>query len=158
MDRYGKILIGISSPELRCFANEGDILFLPDKGDTTKKLYRPRAGTSYFVSLNNERNPSAIGVVKKIKDGVTSEELMSLGCGSSDIISSSQEGLERYEEFLKRINTFDEDQPVALYLQDKFGSKEKTLVIRKAIVRGYDGIDLNSLFQFKYEYRIADYL
>ncbi|MBC1227609.1 hypothetical protein [Listeria booriae] len=158
MERYDKILIGIFSPELRCFASEGDILFLPDKGDTTKKLYRPRAGTSYFVSLNNERNPSAIGVVKKIKDGVTSEELMSLGCGSSDSNSSSPEDLERYEEFLKRINTFDAGQPVALYLQDKFGSKEKEMVIRKAIVRGYDEINLDSLFQFKYEYRITDYL
>lgn len=156
MDRYDKILIGIYSPVLKCFADEGDVLFLPQKGDTTKKLFRPRAGTSYFVSLTNTRKPSAIGIVKKIKGGITAEELAKLDCLRSGT-NQSPENLEIYEEYLKRINTFSENQPVSLYLQDKFGSKEKTLVIRKAIVRGYDELDLDSLFQFSYELSISDY-
>ncbi|MBC1272968.1 hypothetical protein [Listeria booriae] len=157
MNRYDKILIGIYSPELKCFADEGDILFLPQKGDTTKKLFRPREGTSYFVSLTKARKPNAIGIVKRINGGITAEELAKLNCLSLEN-NNSPEDLERYEQYLKRINTFSENQPVSLYLQDTFGSKEKTPVIRKAIVRGYDELDLDTLFQPHYELSVSDYL
>ncbi|EUJ25496.1 hypothetical protein [Listeria cornellensis] len=61
------------------------------------------------------------------------------------------------KKFLERINKFPENQPIALYWQDRFGSKEKTLVVNKAIVRGYGDLNLEEIFQFDYELSMEDY-
>ncbi|MBC1475119.1 hypothetical protein HB852_10865 [Listeria grandensis] len=151
MIRYDKILVSIYSPELDSYANQGDILFLPQKGDSAKKLFKPRRGTSYFVALSDGRKPSAIGVIKRIKSGITAENLARLDCMTRNKKTAIPDNLEVYEKFLERINKFPENQPIALYWQDRFGSKEKTLVVNKAILRGYDDLNLEEIFQFDYE-------
>lgn len=148
MIRYDKILVSIYSLELHSYGNQGDILFLPQKGDSAKKLFKPRRGTSYFVALSDGRKPSAIGVIKTIKGGIKAENLARLDCMTRNKKTAIPDNLEMYEKFLERINKFPENQPMALYWQERFGSKEKTLIVNKAIVRGYDNLNLEEIFQF----------
>ncbi|EUJ23337.1 hypothetical protein PGRAN_09201 [Listeria grandensis FSL F6-0971] len=158
MIRYEKILVGIYSPDLDSYADQGDILFLPQQGDSAKKFFRPRRGTSYFVALHDNRKPSAIGVVKRIKGGITAEDLARLDCNTSGKKRSIPDNLDMYEKYLERVSRFPENQAMALYWQDRFGSKEKTLVVNKAILRGYDNLNLEELLQFDSRMCMKDYL
>ncbi len=106
--------------------------------------------------MNDTRLPSAIGVVKQINGGIKASELMQLDKQTSR--NNTSQPLEKYIHFLERISHFEENQLVALYWQDKFGSKEKRLVIRKAIVRGYDNINVKQLRTFDYDKSVTDYL
>ncbi|EUJ25497.1 hypothetical protein [Listeria cornellensis] len=101
MIRYDKILVSIYSPELDSYANQGDILFLSQKGDSAKQLFKPRRGTSYFVALSDGRKPSAIGVIKTIKDGITAENLAKLDCMTRNKKTAIPDNLEVYEKIFR---------------------------------------------------------
>lgn len=62
------MLIAFKDPELNCFANKGDWLYIARKKDTKKGLFRLPRYIHFFASINGERMPSEFGVVNK-KEG-----------------------------------------------------------------------------------------
>ena len=58
------MLNAIKDADFNCFANKGDWLYIANNKDTKKGLFR-LPNYIFFVSINDERMPSEIGVVKK---------------------------------------------------------------------------------------------
>ncbi|WP_251029188.1 MULTISPECIES: hypothetical protein [unclassified Bacillus (in: firmicutes)] len=71
MKKYEKMLIAIKDADFNCFANKGDWLYIANNKDTKKGLFRLPNYIYYFVSIDDERMPSEIGVVKKINGHIT---------------------------------------------------------------------------------------
>lgn len=64
MKRYDKLLMAIHNEERNCYASKGSWLYIADKKDTKKGLFRLPHYIHYFVSLDSNRLPSELGVVK----------------------------------------------------------------------------------------------
>ncbi|WKA59284.1 hypothetical protein QWY16_03785 [Planococcus shenhongbingii] len=65
MKTYEKMLIAIQDEEFNCFASKGSWLYIANKKDTKKGLFRLPNYIHFFVSLDAQRMPSEFGVVKK---------------------------------------------------------------------------------------------
>ncbi|GGI13913.1 hypothetical protein [Gottfriedia solisilvae] len=134
MKKYEKMLIGINEEEFNCFANKGDWLYIANKKDTKKGLFRLPNYIYFFVSLNDERMPSEIGVVKKLDECITAKDVAVLDftCRNMDISLINDEVIAEYEWFLDKINEQPEHTPMAVtWFERIFPKKEKELRVHK---------------------------
>ncbi|USK35158.1 hypothetical protein LIT25_07515 [Bacillus sp. F19] len=56
MKKFEKMLVAIEDIGLNCFANKGDWLYIADKKDTKKGLFRLPHYINYFVSVTAKLN------------------------------------------------------------------------------------------------------
>ena len=121
MKRYEKMLVAIKDADFNCFANKGDWLYIANTKDTKKGLFRLPNYIHYFVSINDERMPSEIGVVKKINGQITAKELAELDYKSRkiDLSRLTDEKVKGYEWFLEKVNALPEHTPMAVTWLEK---------------------------------------
>ncbi|WP_110111541.1 hypothetical protein [Bacillus sp. CGMCC 1.16541] len=139
MKRYKKVLAAIRSEEFNCFASKGSWLYIANKRDTKKRLFRLPNYIHYFVSLDDKRIPSEFGVVKKVNGGITAVKLAELDYQSQnkDISLLTDEVVNEYEWFLEKVNAQPEHTPVAVtWFERVFPKKEKELRIHKKFFTG----------------------
>jgi len=149
MKKYEKMLIGIKEEEFNCFANKGDWLYIANKKDTKKGLFRLPNYIYFFVSLNDERMPSEIGVVKKLDECITAKDVAVLDftCRNMDISLISDEVIAEYEWFLDKINEQPEHTPMAVtWFERIFPKKEKELRVHKKFFTGLNKEEKKQLF------------
>lgn len=135
MKKYEKMLLAIHEPELNCFSNKGDWLYIADKRDTKKGFFRLANYHYYFVSIKEGRTPSQFGVVKKIEQPITALELAELDFASRkrDITLITEIEMQQYEKFLEAVNKLPEHTPMAVtWLEKIFPKKSKELKVHKA--------------------------
>ncbi|WDF02378.1 hypothetical protein [Shouchella hunanensis] len=155
MRTYIKMLIGFYNDELNSYANKGDWLYCAQKTDSKKGLKRMPKGYHFFVSLNEERTPSEIGVVKRLSTPITAKELAILdyksrGKSVEDIPGSE---LLQYDKFLRTINSYFEHTPVAVDWSDQLTNdmkKEKYLWIHKVLFRDWSKEKKKEVFEWDF--------
>lgn len=146
---YGKMLIGIGDSKLKCFADQGDYLFLANSED--KMRGRLPKEHHFFVSLTEEKRlPSRYGVVKRIEVPISAIDLAILDFKSmGKEIDIEQIDLEPYENFLKKINTFPEHTPIgATWLEKGILKKSKELRVHKVFFTNLTKEEKNEIFEF----------
>ncbi|MBU8589151.1 hypothetical protein KM925_24980 [Priestia megaterium] len=151
MRKYGKMLVGFNNKDLNCYSNQGDWLYLANKKDTKKGLFRLPNYLYFFVSLNNERMPSEFGVVKEIGGYVTAEDLARLDYESrkKDVSLIDEEILRQYEEFLQKVNAQPEHTPMgATWLEQILPKKTRKLRVHKKFFTGMSKDEKKSIFEF----------
>ena len=151
MKKYGKMLVGFNNKDLNCYSNQGDWLYLANKKDTKKGLFRLPNYLYFFVSLNNERMPSEFGVVKKIEGYVTAVDLARLDYESrkKDVSLIDEEILRQYEEFLQKVNAQLEHTPMgATWLEQILPKKTRKLRVHKKFFTGMSKDEKKSIFEF----------
>jgi len=149
--KYEKMLVGFNNKDLNCYSNQGDWLYLANKKDTKKGLFRLPNYLYFFVSLNNERMPSEFGVVKKIEGYVTAEDLARLDYESrkKDVSLIDEEILRQYEEFLQKVNVQPEHTPMgATWLETIMPKKTRKLRVHKKFFTGMSKDEKKSIFEF----------
>ncbi|PGS56795.1 hypothetical protein [Bacillus sp. AFS041924] len=149
MKKYEKMLIGINDEELNCFTSKGDWLYISNKKDTKKGLFTLPSGFHYFVSINEKRMPSEIGVVKKIPNAITARELAELEYTSrkKDKSLINDDELKEYEWFLEKINAQPEHTPMGTtWFERIFPKKEKELRVHKKFFSGLSKEEKKELF------------
>jgi hypothetical protein len=149
--KYGKMLVGFNNKDLNCYSNQGDWLYLANKKDTKKGLFRLPNYLYFFVSLNNERMPSEFGVVKEIEGYVTAENLARLDYESrkKDVSLIDEEILRQYEEFLQKVNAQPEHTPMgATWLEQILPKKTRKLRVHKKFFTGMSKDEKKSIFEF----------
>jgi hypothetical protein len=149
--KYGKMLVGFNNKDLNCYSNQGDWLYLANKKDTKKGLFRLPNYLYFFVSLNNERMPSEFGVVKEIEGYVTAEDLARLDYESrkKDVSLIDEEILRQYEEFLQKVNAQPEHTPMgATWLEQILPKKTRKLRVHKKFFTGMSKDEKKSIFEF----------
>ena len=151
MKKYEKMLVGFNNKDLNCYSNQGDWLYLANKKDTKKGLFRLPNYLYFFVSLNNERMPSEFGVVKKIGGYVTAVDLARLDYESrkKDVSLIDEEILGQYEEFLQKVNVQPEHTPMgATWLETIMPKKTRKLRVHKKFFTGMSKDEKKSIFEF----------
>ncbi|MFV2047430.1 hypothetical protein ACEWK1_08640 [Metabacillus sp. YM-086] len=151
MKKYEKMLMAIKNAEFNCFSNKGDWLYIANNKDTKKGLFRVPNYIHYFVSVNEQRMPSEIGVVKKINGHITAKELAELDYKSrkKDLTLLTTETVKEYEWFLERINAQPEHTPMAVtWLEKTFPRKVKELRVHKKFFTGLSKEEKKELFEF----------
>ncbi|MDQ0246855.1 hypothetical protein J2S09_004459 [Bacillus fengqiuensis] len=152
MEKYKKMLIGFNNKDLNCYANQGDWLYIANKKDTKKGLFRLPNYLYFFISLNDERMPSEYGVVKSIEGYVTAEDLAKLDYETRgiDISSITEDVLKEYETFLQKINAQPEHTPMAVTWFEKIlPHKTKELRLHKKFFSGMSKEEKKAIFEFK---------
>ena len=150
MKRYEKMLVAINNEEFNCFSDKGDWLYIASKKDTKKKLFRLPSYLYYFISLNPERMPSEIGVVKKITGEITARELAELDYTSrkEDISLLNEDAVKEYEWFLEKVNAQPEHTPMAVtWFEKTLPKKEKELRVHKKFFTGLTKDEKKELFE-----------
>ncbi|MGN7395752.1 hypothetical protein [Peribacillus frigoritolerans] len=150
MKKYEKMLIAIKDANLNCFANKGDWLYIANNKDTKKGLFRLPNYIYYFVSINDERMPCEIGVVKKINGLITAKELAELDYKSRkrDISLLTDETVKEYEWFLEKVNAQPEHTPMAVtWFEKVLPKKEKELRVHKKFFTGLSKEEKKELFE-----------
>ncbi|MEV5113011.1 MULTISPECIES: hypothetical protein [Peribacillus] len=150
MKKYEKMLIAIKDADFNCFANKGDWLYIANNKDTKKGLFRLPNYIYYFVSINDERMPSEIGVVKKINGHITAKELAELDYKSrkKDISLLTDETVKEYEWFLEKVNAQPEHTPMAVtWFEKVLPKKEKELRVHKKFFTGLSKEEKKELFE-----------
>jgi len=150
MKRYEKMLVAINNKEFNCFSDKGDWLYIASKKDTKKRLFRLPSYLYYFVSLNPERMPSEIGVVKKIIGEITARELAELDYTSrkEDISLLNEDAFKEYEWFLEKVNAQPEHTPMAVtWFEKTLPKKEKELRVHKKFFTGLTKDEKKELFE-----------
>lgn len=150
MKRYEKMLVAINNEEFNCFSDKGDWLYIASKKDTKKRLFRLPSYLYYFVSLNPERMPSEIGVVKKITGEITARELAELDYTSrkEDISLLNEDTVKEYEWFLEKVNAQPEHTPMAVtWFEKTLPKKEKELRVHKKFFTGLTKDEKKELFE-----------
>jgi len=150
MKKYEKMLVAIKNEDLNCFAEKGDWLYIASKKDTKKRLFRLPRYIYFFVSLNQERMPSEIGVVKKINGNITARELAELDYGTrnEDISLLKDDTVKEYEWFLEKVNSQPEHTPMAVTWFEKIlPKKEKELRVHKKFFTGLTNKERKALFE-----------
>lgn len=145
------MLVGLNNKDLNCYVNQGDWLYIANKKDTKKGLFRLPNYLYFFVALNSERMPSEIGVVKKIEGYVTAEDLARLDYESrkKDVSLINEEILKEYEEFLQKINAKPEHTPMAVtWLEKIMPKKTRELRVHKKFFSGMSNEEKKSIFEF----------
>ncbi|WP_144558337.1 hypothetical protein [Shouchella miscanthi] len=132
MKHYNKMLVAINNKELKCHSEKGDWLYIAGTNDTKKGLFRIAKEHHYFVSLTAERMPSELGVVKKIKEGITAYDLAKLDFYSRGIEAEliDEIVIKEYESFLITINSQPEHTPMAVTWLEKLVGFEKKKELR----------------------------
>ncbi|UHA58551.1 hypothetical protein KDJ21_017120 [Metabacillus litoralis] len=151
MKKYEKMLMAIKNAEFNCFSNKGDWLYIANNKDTKKGLFRVPNYIHYFVSVNEQRMPSEIGVVKKINCHITAKELAELDYKSrkKDLTLLTTETVKEYEWFLERINAQPEHTPMAVtWLEKTFPRNVKELRVHKKFFTGLSKEEKKELFEF----------
>lgn len=151
MKKYEKMLVGLNDKELNCYGKQGDWLYIANKRDTTKGLFRLPNYLYFFVSLNSERMPSEIGVVKKIEGHVTAEDLARLDYESrkQDVSLIDKEILKQYEEFLQKVNAQPEHTPMGVtWLETILPKKTRKLRVHKKFFTGMSKDEKKFIFEF----------
>ncbi|SER97489.1 hypothetical protein [Psychrobacillus sp. OK032] len=134
MKKYEKMLIAFNDEEFNCFALKGSWLYIANKKDTKKGLFRLRNDLYYFVSIDNQRLPSEFGVVKKLDVPISAMELAELDYVSrkKDTSLLTADVVKEYEWFLDKVNSQPENTPMAVtWLERVFPKKEKVLRVHK---------------------------
>jgi hypothetical protein len=150
MKKYDKMLIAIKDADLNCYSNKGDWLYIANSKDTKKGLFRLPNYIHYFVSINEERMPSEIGVAKKINGYITANELAVLDYKSrnKDLNLLNNEIVKEYEWFLEKDNSQPENTPMAVtWLEKTFPKKEKELRVHKKFFTGLSKDEKKELFE-----------
>jgi hypothetical protein len=150
MKKYEKMLVAIKDADFNCFANKGDWLYIANTKDTKKGLFRLPNYIHYFVSINEERMPSEIGVVKKINGQITAKELAELEYKSRklDLSRLTDEKVKEYEWFLEKVNAQPEHTPMAVtWLEKPFPKKERELRVHKKFFTGLSKEEKKDLFE-----------
>jgi len=150
MKRYEKMLVAINNKEFNCFSDKGDWLYIASKKDTKKRLFRLPSYLYYFVSLNPERMPSEIGVVKKIIGEITARELAELDYTSrkEDISLLNEDAFKEYEWFLEKVNAQPEHTPMAVtWFEKTLPKKEKELRVHKKFFTGLTKDEKTEVFE-----------
>lgn len=150
MKRYEKMLVAINNKEFNCFSDKGDWLYIASKKDTKKRLFRLPSYLYYFVSLNPERMPSEIGVVKKIIGEITARELAELDYTSrkEDISLLNEDAFKEYEWFLEKVNAQPEHTPMAVtWFEKTLPKKEKELRVHKKFFTGLTKDEKKEVFE-----------
>lgn len=150
MKRYEKMLVAINNKEFNCFSDKGDWLYIASKKDTKKKLFRLPSYLYYFVSLNPERMPSEIGVVKKITGEITARELAELDYTSrkEDISLLNEDAVKEYEWFLEKVNAQPEHTTMAVtWFEKTLPKKEKELRLHKKFFTGLTKDEKKEVFK-----------
>lgn len=150
MVRYNKILVGIGEDGLKCYASRGDLLYLANSSDKIKGSL-PK-DHHYFVSLTNSRIPSRFGVVKELKEPITTKDLAILNLKSLGILNESfieTIELEPYERFLAKVNSFPVNTPLATtWLEKGILNKTRELRVHKVFLNGLTNEDKEELLEF----------
>lgn len=150
MKTYKKILMSINNEQFNSFAPKGRWLYIANKKDTKKGLFRLPNYIHYFVSLDSERLPSEIGVVKKIHGHITARELAELDYTSrkKDVSLLTDEIIREYEWFLEKVNAQPEHTPMAVtWFERIFPKKEKELRVHKKFFTGLTKEEKKELFE-----------
>ncbi|MDM5317216.1 hypothetical protein QUF49_14500 [Fictibacillus sp. b24] len=150
MKKYKKMLIAIHEKDFNCFSNKGDWLFIANHKDTKKGLFRLPNYIHFFVSVNEQRMPSEIGVVKNIKDGITAKELAELDYKSrkKDLKLLTDKAIKEYDWFLEKVNAQPEHTPMAVtWLEKTFPRKEKEMRVHKKFFTGLTKEEKKELFE-----------
>lgn len=150
MKKYDKMLIAINEKDLNCFADEGDWLFIANKKDTKKKLFRLANYLHYFVSIDDKRMPSELGVVRKINPAITARELAEMDYHSckKDKNTLTEEIIKEYENFLEKINLQPVNTPMCVtWLEKTFPLKEKVLRVHKKFFSGWTKEEKAEVFE-----------
>ncbi|MGB5945104.1 hypothetical protein [Paenisporosarcina sp.] len=144
------MLVAINNKEFNCFSDKGDWLYIASKKDTKKRLFRSPSYLYYFVSLNPERMPSEIGVVKKIIGEITARELAELDYTSrkEDISLLNEDAFKEYEWFLEKVNAQPEHTPMAVtWFEKTLPKKEKELRVHKKFFTGLTKDEKKEVFE-----------
>ena len=137
MNKYNKILVGKKSEKNKCFANDGDILFIASNTDKFKGRL-PKNG-HFFISLN-DRQPSLYGWVKESDIQYTPLDIAKMDYKSRykkdpDDEFITDEELKEYEDFLKKINNMKVNTAMAVDWTEQLNmdtyQKEKSLWLHK---------------------------
>ncbi|MGM0834691.1 MAG: hypothetical protein ACQEV7_00945 [Bacillota bacterium] len=150
MKKYEKMLVAIKNEDFNCFGEKGDWLYIASKKDTKKRLFRLPSYIYFFVSLNQERMPSEIGVVKKINGNITARELAELDyrTRNEDISLLNDDTVKGYECFLEKVNSQPEHTPMAVtWLEKLLPKKEKELRVHKKFFTGLTKEEKKDLFE-----------
>lgn len=150
MKAYEKMLIAIHEKDLNCFAEKGDWLYIASQKDSKKKLFRLSSYLHYFVSIDDKRMPSELGVVRKITPPITAYELAELDYRSrkKDISEISDKAVQEYEVFLEKINAQPINTPICVTWLDKtFPTKERVLRVHKKFFTGWTKEERAEVFE-----------
>ena len=150
MKKYEKMLIAFQDEEFNCFAPKGSWLYIANKQDTKKGLFRLPNYIHFFVSLDAQRMPSEIGVVKKLEVPITAKELAELDYRSrkKDPSLLTEELLKEYEWFLDKVKSQPEHTPMAVtWFERIFPKKEKELRVHKKFFSGLSKEEKKELFE-----------
>lgn len=138
MKKYEKMLIAIKDADFNCFANKGDWLYIANNKDTKKGLFRLPNYIYYFVSIDDERMPSEIGVVKKLMVISLQKNLLNLIIKvEKRYFASDWWNCERIWMVLEKVNAQPEHTPMAVTCFEKVLPKnEKELRVHKKFFTG----------------------
>lgn len=150
MKKFDKMLVAFYEEELNCHAQRGSWLYIANKKDTKKGLFRLPYYLHYFVSVDEKRLPSEYGVVKRIAEPITALDLATKDYESRQLNQSelTEEKLQEYEWFLERINAQPEHLPMGLSWLDKRLSKKKELRLHKKFFTGHTPEERKELFEW----------
>lgn len=151
MKKYEKMLVGFNDADFNCFADKGDWLYIANKRDTKKGLFRLPHYKYFFVSMNDKRMPSEHGVVKKINGYVTALELAELDYKSrnKDVALINDSILKEYEWFLEKVNAQPEHTPMSVTWHVRIlPKKEKTVRVHKVFFTGLSKEEKAEIFEF----------
>lgn len=133
MKKFEKMLLAIEEPDFNCYSLKGSWLYLAGKKDTKKGLFRLPRDHYYFISLDEQRMPSEIGVVKKLPEPITALELAikDYKHRNMSLLSLDDEVIKEYEQFLEKVNAQPEHTPMAATWLEKPLSNTRQLRVHK---------------------------
>jgi len=140
MKTYSKMLMAFYEEELNCFAPQGSWLVIADKKDTKKGLFRLPHYLYYFVSLEHNRMPAEIGVVKALETPISAKELAEKDFESKGkkLSNLSEDEIEKYTWFLEKVNAQPVHTPMAVtWFEQILPKKQKSLRLHKKFFTGY---------------------
>lgn len=144
------MLIAFNDEEFNCFAPKGSWLYIANKKDNKKGLFRLPNYIHYFVSLDSQRMPSEYGVVKNIEVPITARELAEFDYKSSKKETSllTDDLVKEYKWFLDKVNSQPENTPMAVtWFERVFPKKEKELRVHKKFFTGLTKEEKRELFE-----------
>lgn len=149
LKKFEKMLLAIDKSELNCHGSKGSWLYLASKKDTKKRLFRLPREHYYFVSLDDQRMPCEIGVVKKLSEPITALELAAKDYESRnmDPVSLNDEVIKEYEQFLEKVNAQPEHTPMAATWLEKPLSNTRQLRVHKVFFTGLTTEEKKELFE-----------
>lgn len=149
MKEYEKILVAPHAEEFNCFADKGSLLFIADKKDNKKGLFRLPKDIHYFVTIDNKKMPSEIGIVKKRDKPITATDFAELIYKerSMDTKNIEQDFIDQCSWFLEKVNSHAENTVLGTSWFEKIiPKKTKELRIYKVFFRALSKEEKESIF------------